>query len=84
MLKATKSIFQVYAQQKREKRVAQLLSGNGKMITDIKEKIEVLIPTLAQSFPRRQYNPTGKCEVQAEKTGLQLETDKQSMNTLLL
>ena len=58
--------------------MAQLLSGDGKMITDYEEKAEVLNSYFTPDFSQRtDYDSPNKCEVQVEGTRLQLEINKQ-------
>ena len=61
--------------------MAQLLNGDEKMMTDDKEKAEVLNSYFSSvSSHRTAYEPPEKCEVWEEGTGLQLEIDKQIVN----
>ena len=58
--------------------VAQLRNGDGKMITEDKDKVEVLNSYISSVFSHKtDYEFPNKLEVQGKGTGLQLEIDKQ-------
>ena len=72
--RSNKKAFFRYLRSERQRKetVAQLLNEDGKMITEDKEKAEVLNTYFSSVsvFPQRtDYGPPHKCEVQVEGTG---------------